>query len=309
MSIDRRKFLHVTAAAVSGLALGPGRTLSAGQSAPPFTFAHLTDMHVQPELSAVEGFKQCIAKLNRLPQRPDFVITGGDLIMDGLAVDRDRLDVQLKLFDGCCRDFELPVHHTIGNHDVVGWSDKAKISQSDPAYGKRLFAERYGQGRTYRSFGHKGWHFILLDSIGQQAGSAEYIGLIDDAQLEWLKKDLEQVGRQKPIVIVTHIPFYTTWHQVVADPMVRLSPKSLVNNSHSFRKLLQPYNVQLVLSGHGHIRERIEVGHQVHIQSGAVSGLWWKGPVDGDAEAFGVVACHADRFDYRYETYGWVARK
>jgi 3',5'-cyclic AMP phosphodiesterase CpdA len=280
----------------------------AANDAAPFTFAHLTDMHVQPELGAGDGFKQCIAAVNRLQPRPDFVITGGDLIMDALAVDRERIDVQIKLFDACCRDFELPVHHTIGNHDVGGWADHGKLSRDDAMFGKKLFAERYGQGRTYRSFDHKGWHFVLLDSIGQQPDSLEYLGYVDEPQIEWLKHDLEQTGTQRPIVIVTHIPFYSTWHQVIADPTKPLSPKSLVTNSHAFRKLLKPYNVRLVLSGHGHVRERIEVGHQVHIQSGAVSGLWWKGPVDGDAEAYGLVTCHADRFDYRYETYGWQAR-
>ena len=49
-----------------------------------FTFAFLTDIHLQPELRATEGFKKAIAKVNEL--NPDFVITGGDLIMDALGV-------------------------------------------------------------------------------------------------------------------------------------------------------------------------------------------------------------------------------
>jgi len=47
-----------------------------------FTFAFLTDIHVQPEKSAMTGFQQAIDSVNKL--NPDFVITGGDLIMYAL---------------------------------------------------------------------------------------------------------------------------------------------------------------------------------------------------------------------------------
>ncbi len=302
--LSRRALLQSSLAA---FASGP----LAAQDTPAesFSFAHLTDMHVQSELGAADGFRQCIEHVNRLSPRPDFVITGGDLIMDALAVDHDRIGQQWRLFDESLKTLELPVHHTIGNHDVAGWSPTAKLARDHVDYGKRIFADRYGQGRTYRSFDHRGWHFILLDSIGLNSISHDYYGRIDDAQLDWLKQDLEHVGRQRPIVIVTHIPFYSTWHQVSLGPEKPLGPKALITNSPQVQKLLKPHNVRLVLSGHGHVRERIEVAHQVHIQSGAVSGLWWKGPVHGDAEAYGVVSCRGNAFDYRYESYGWQARK
>lgn len=280
-----------------------------GNTPPAFRFVHLTDMHVQPELGAVEGFKQCIAAVNKLSPKPDFVITGGDLIMDALAVDKPRLNLQWQLFDDSIKTIEMPVFHTIGNHDVTGWSKQQHISSGDPAYGKAIFSDRYGQGQTYRSFDHRGWHFILLDSIGQAPNSPDYIGWIDDRQKDWLKNDLATTGTLKPIVIVTHIPFLSTWNQVVDSPQKTLAGSSLIGNGFELRKILEPYRVKLILSGHGHVRERIDVNHITHIQSGAVSGMWWKGPVFGDAEAFGLVTCHADSFDYRYETFGWKARK
>ncbi|MFO7670024.1 MAG: hypothetical protein R6W31_10235, partial [Bacteroidales bacterium] len=45
-----------------------------------FTFAFLTDIHLQPELNAVAGFQKAIDTINQI--RPDFVLTGGDLVMD-----------------------------------------------------------------------------------------------------------------------------------------------------------------------------------------------------------------------------------
>lgn len=46
---------------------------------PGFSFAFLTDIHVQPETRATEGFKAAITEVNKL--KPEFVITGGSLWM------------------------------------------------------------------------------------------------------------------------------------------------------------------------------------------------------------------------------------
>ena len=307
---NRREFLSRSGLALAGLSTSGlmSAQLPAAEETAPFHFLHLTDMHVQPELRATEGWRQCIAKVNSLSPRPDFIITGGDLIMDALAVDADRIEQQWSLFDTGMKELEIPAYHVVGNHDVGGWSSKGTLSRDDRYYGKRVFADRYGDGKTYRSFDHKGWHFILLDSIGQATDSPDYIGHIDEAQLDWLKQDLDATGKATPIIIVTHIPFYSTMHQMLSGPTKPIPPSALVTNVFEFRKLLQQHNVKLVLSGHGHVRERIELVGITHIQSGAVCGMWWKGPVFGDAEAFGVVTCHRDSFDYRFQDFDWNAK-
>jgi 3',5'-cyclic-AMP phosphodiesterase len=283
--------------------------IAAEAPAQSFDFAYLTDIHVKPELHAVEGFKLCLANVNALAKRPAFMITGGDLIMDALDVGIDRARLEFDLFDECMKTCELPVHHTIGNHDVVGWSSKAIVKPDHHDYGKKIFAERYGQGRTYRSWDHQGWHFILLDSVGQNTETLDYQGWIDEAQLDWLKADLAAVGKTRPIIMVSHIPFYSVWHQVVLGPGYRLDGKALVGNVHLFRKLLDDYNIQLVLSGHGHVVERIEVHRSTYIQGGAVCGMWWKGPVYGRAENYGIVTCNPDgTWAWQYKAYGWKAR-
>lgn len=304
--MNRRNFLRATAAAGCGLA--------ASHAAPatelrPFRFGFLTDVHIQPERGAVDGLKQCLASVQSLANRPQFAITGGDLIMDALDVGMERIQTQWRLFDECMKGLELPVHHTIGNHDVVGWSAKSVVKPGEQEYGKRIFAERYGEGRTYRSFDHMGWHFILLDSIGQNPATRDYKGWIDDEQLAWLQADLANLGRHTPIVIVTHIPFYSVWHQVLKGPQFHLDGKALVGNVFEFRKVFANRNVKLVLSGHGHIFERIELGGITYIQGGAVCGMWWKGPVFGNPEGFGVIECRPDgSFDFEYESFGWKAR-
>lgn len=301
---SRRQFLATTA-------LSPLSLLSASADPAPdsFRFAFLTDMHVQPERGAAEGLRQCLAHVEKLPRRPDFIVTGGDLIMDALDVGLDRARLEWSLFDECIKPCSLPMHHTLGNHDVCGWSAKAQVPPTDPDYGKKVFAERYGQGRTYRSFDHKGWHFILLDSVAQNPETRDYFGRIDDAQMEWLKNDLAAVGPARPTIIVTHIPFFSVWHQYLRGGAEPAGPKGLVQNANEVVKLLGKHNVPLVLSGHGHILEHIELNNIVFLQGGAVSGMWWKGPVHGRQEGYCTIDCKPDgTCTYAYQDYGWDVR-
>jgi hypothetical protein len=171
-----------------------------------FSFAHLTDIHVTPKLRAPEGLRLCVQAVNALPQSTAFVLTGGDLIMDALEEEPSYVREQWACFDDAMGALRLPAHHTIGNHDIGGWSHKARIDKSAPEYGKAYFAEKYGKGSTYRSFDHGGWHFIILDSVALDEASGDYYGWIDDAQIEWLKADLAKTGKQTPIIVSTHIP-------------------------------------------------------------------------------------------------------
>ncbi|MDZ4404758.1 metallophosphoesterase [Prosthecobacter sp.] len=307
-TFSRRHFL-TSAASLTGAAGLLNDVQAATAESKPFSFVFFTDPHVQPEKGAVDGVKMALAKVNALEQKPDFVITGGDLIMDALEVGIDRVETQWKLWDECLKTLEAPSYHTVGNHDVAGWSPKAMIKPGESAYGKALFADRYGQGRTYRSFDHGGWHFIILDSIGLDKATNDYMGWIDDDQLAWLQADLEKTGKQTPIILVTHIPFYSVWHQVILGPKINIGGKALVGNVHDFRKMLGQYNLKLVLSGHGHISERIQFDKVVYLQGGAVCGMWWKGPVHGNPEGFLQVECHPDgTFTDRYHGYGWKAQ-
>jgi 3',5'-cyclic AMP phosphodiesterase CpdA len=242
-----------------------------------------------------------------LAPNPDFIITGGDHVMDSLEAPRDRIKVQWDLFDECWKQVELPAYHALGNHDVGGWAQGSLVRPEDAEYGKRRFAERLGQGRTWRSFDHQGWHFVILDSIGHDPGTPRgFLGWIDDEQLTWLKQDLKTTPAGTPIIIVTHVPMFSVWTQMIDDPRKGTNKQSLVNNAHVVRKLFAGHNIKLVLSGHGHLVERIDFGGISYIQSGAVCGNWWRGPLQGNAEGFGAITCRADgSFMYGYKNYGW----
>jgi 3',5'-cyclic AMP phosphodiesterase CpdA len=303
--ITRRQLLGGAGTLLGGLAVGGAQipTLAAGG----FRFVHLTDLHIQPELGAERGVRQCIEQVNSLRPRPEFVITGGDLVMDSLAVPFERADLEWKLLRAALRDLEMPVYHTVGNHDVLGWSNKGLVARDHVEYGKAIFADRVGGGKTFRSFDHKGWHFVILDSIGANADQTGYTGIVDPAQVDWLKQDLTAQAPTTPIVVVTHIPMFTTWTLMTAGPAAARGG-SMISNAHELRKLFKERNVRLVLQGHVHVRERIDSGNTSYIMSGAVSGNWWKGPTAGEfPECFGVVDAGEKDFEYRFQEYGWKA--
>src|SRR5690606_4731555 len=80
-----------------------------------FTFVFITDIHLQPERNAVEGFKKAIDEINNI--NPDFIITGGDLIYDALGVSYERADSLFNLYNETIKLINAPVYNTIGNHE------------------------------------------------------------------------------------------------------------------------------------------------------------------------------------------------
>src|SRR5210317_1969544 len=102
-----------------------------------FSFVFMTDIHLQPERNAPEGFRQAISYVNKL--KPDFVITGGDLIMDALGQRYSRADSLYKLYDGFSHDFNMPLYNTMGNHEIYGIYNSANASPTHPEYGEKMF--------------------------------------------------------------------------------------------------------------------------------------------------------------------------
>jgi len=271
-----------------------------------FRFVFATDIHIQPENRAVEGFKKAIAHINGLKPKPDFVITGGDNIDLEENASIERADMLFKLYKQTIKELEMPVYHTIGNHDIVGWAEISVIDSTHPEYGKEMFRKRLGEGTTYRSFDHGNWHFIILDSI-EKGDELESHGYINSRQFEWLKQDLKKTGKEQPICIALHIPFISTLLQFHYDTLATPTKDAFVNNGTEVLKLLSDYNVRLVLQGHFHVFEEHRYKDTTYIIGGAVSGQWWEGPWLGHPEGFVIVDVKGDDFNLKYESYGWEA--
>ena len=303
--MDRRRFLTLSAAAAAYSAL----PLCAEPAKAPgsLRFIYFTDTHLQPELSAADGTAKALRKIKSL--KPELCIQGGDHVMDLNAVPRDRSLMLLDLYQKTEHSLDgIPIHHVLGNHDVFGRDPGSGVATTDPLYGKQAFEQRFNT-KTYRSFDHKGYHFILLDSIGITT-NREFDAVIDAAQLAWLKQDLVTTPADTPIIVVSHVPLVSAATQYAPPFKGNTNPALhtyLLGNAYEVLPLFEGHNVIAVLQGHTHINETVYWRNIPFITSGAVCGNWWKGSLLGTPEGFTVVELENGTAHWRYQTYGWTS--
>ena len=298
-SINRRRFLSLAGASAAVAAL-PSWAVPLHPA--PFSFIFLTDTHLEPELDAIHGTDLAMRRARSL--HADFAIQGGDHVFDALGVSKARATQLFDQYDKTEQDLGLKVHHTIGNHDVFGIYTASGAAPTDPAYGKKMFAERFGP--TWYSFDHKGVHFIVLDSIGI-TDDHHYEARIDQEQLDWLTADLaamEARSPRMPVIVTTHIPLATAVPYYL-PPAPQAAKGEGFLNGPAVIKLLEGANVLAVLQGHTHVNERVDFHGIPFITSGAVCGNWWKGTRLGTPEGFTVVTVAGQKLTTHYETTGF----
>jgi 3',5'-cyclic AMP phosphodiesterase CpdA len=266
-----------------------------------FSFAFLTDIHVQPEKSADKGFIQAIEAVNKLD--PDFVIMGGDQIMDALAQSEARADSLYDMYNELSGLIDMPVYNTMGNHEVFGVYERSGVDPSHPLYGEKMYEERIG--KRYFAFDHKGWRFYILDSVDEREDQRAYYGHVDSVQIEWLKEDLAQVDKNTPIAISVHIPLISVQTQLRQGATVPNGEGLIITNSTDVLSLFTEHNLKLVLQGHLHFLEDIYAAGVHFITGGAVSASWWNGPRGNLEEGFLMVHVDGEEFEWEYVDFGW----
>lgn len=303
--MDRRRFLALSSSAVlvSGMT-SSAATLSRAAVDPgqpgDFDFLFFTDTHIQPELDAAHGCTMCFEKVAGHPA--EFAIHGGDHIYDGSGVMVERAESLYDLYLATEKRLKIPVHHIIGNHDIVSVYQKNGLPLDDPREGKRTYESRIG--KTYYSFDHKGYHFIILDSI-QLTPDRSWEARIDEPQLEWLSEDLQRVPSGMPLIVAVHCPL-TTGALAYSEHDMSKPPKyqqAYVANAHRVISLLTKHNVLVVLQGHIHINETVLFQNIPFVTCGAVCGDWWHGSHWGTPEGYTVVSLRNGKASWRYETY------
>ena len=266
----------------------------------------LTDIHVQPERNAIEGFKKAIQKVNEL--KPDYVITGGDLIFDALAVSFERADSLFNIYNELIKQIKAPVYNTMGNHDILGWYEKGGVSREHKFFGKKLYQSKIG--KTYYSVDLNGIKLLVLDSIEELPEKGKYYGYVNEEQLNWLKSELSKTDTNTTIIISTHIPLLTTFSQIRNGSMAANERGLVVENSKDVLDLFKRHNLRLVLQGHLHIYEDINIQNKIRfITGGAVSARWWTGPNEGLEEGFVLIKIKDDKISAEYIDYGWEVSK
>ncbi len=295
--MQRRKFLqHISL--ISAAAALPAAT-NAAQPAKKnkFTAAFITDIHIKPSAIAEAGMQKALQNINQLKQAPDFVINGGDSIMDALSADKEKTKTQWTLFNKIMQaENKLPIKHCIGNHDIWGWQLKEDV-KSDSLYGKAWWLQQTGYSKTYYSFTHNNWHFIFLDSVQENKGG--YIALLDDEQFSWLEKELEG-NKEKMICIVSHIPIISFCSAMFSKDMLpngdwKLSRALLHTDARKIKDLFKNHpNIKTCLSGHIHLQDEVNYLGIKYYCNGAISGSWWNGAFQDFAPAYALFNFYND---------------
>jgi 3',5'-cyclic AMP phosphodiesterase CpdA len=249
--------------------------------------AHLTDIHVQPEDQAPQGFAHTLDHLMNLPEKPDTILTGGDLIMDAFGQTRQRTAEQWDLYTSTLRDHtNLPIHHCLGNHDIWGWNKaKSNATGDEPAFGKRWATDLLQLPAPHYAFRlNPRWKCIVLDSVqpdprgnNQNFG---YVGGLDDQQFDWLKSQLAATPADTFVCVLSHIPIIHCSAMLTdgktSPSGFKLSPgEAFTDATRLVALFLRHPNVKLAISGHIHTLERTDFQGVAYLNNGAVCGNWW----------------------------------
>jgi 3',5'-cyclic AMP phosphodiesterase CpdA len=314
---SRRHWLQAAAATVVG-AGAMSRVASA--ESPPATnrqrvlrLAHLTDIHVQPELDAERGMAACLHHVQSLADAPQLILTGGDSVMDVMGHDLARGKVQADIWrrtlDNEC---SLPVISCIGNHDVWGWNKPASRTTGDePNWGKAWGEDLLRLDNRYYHTDRAGWRVVVLDST-YPAGNG-YTAKLDDQQFDWLANVLGETPATTPVLVLSHIPILSVAAYLDGNNEKSGNwqvPGSWMHiDARRIKDLFGKHpNVKVCLSGHLHLVDQVTYNGVTYCCNGAVCGAWWKGNYHECQPGYGVVDLFDDgTFANQYVTFPWQA--
>ncbi len=238
-NINRRMFLKLSGFGGVVFASGLGRPAwgSGTAAQDDFYFVQLSDSHwgftgpkVNPD--AAGTLKKAVAAVNGLEYQPDFVVFTGDLThTTDDPKERRRRMAEFRDIIAALRVKQ--VRFLPGEND-------ASLD------GGEAYREFFGA--SHYTFDHKGIHFIALDNVSDPRA------MIGDAQLQWLRKDLQQLNRGAPIVVLAHRPLfdlYPEWDWATRDGREVIA-------------LLMPFRNVTVFYGHIHQENHHMTGHIAH---------------------------------------------
>jgi predicted MPP superfamily phosphohydrolase len=115
--MNRKSFIRNVSAAIGGASFLP--LFSEGNSSrkKSIRFAHLTDIHVKKGEVPETGMAKALHHAQSLSPKVDFIMNGGDSIMDALEADKQKTQQQFQLFKSFCKETTC-LYITHGNHDI-----------------------------------------------------------------------------------------------------------------------------------------------------------------------------------------------
>lgn len=198
-------------------------------------------------------------------------ITVGDIVWDELHLFAD--------YDKAVSEMGIPFFQCLGNHDMD--YNKGPDESSDDTFQKTY-------GPTYYSFNRGQVHYVVMDDVRYLGKEREYDGYISQHQLDWLKKDLAFVPKDKLVVLCVHIPIHNG-----------------VKNNADLYAVLEDRQVH-IMSGHTHYHRNVIKGNIFEHNHGTVCGAWWTGPICGDGTpcGYGVYKVKGTELSWYYQSTG-----
>ncbi len=222
--------------------------------------AHITDVHIRPEYNAPERFLKCMQQVKS--HDIDLILNGGDSIYaaDYGNITRERVNTQWNIWQQTLQEFkEYGMHSCLGNHDMW-WAAPAK---SDPMYGKDYVVKQLNIPGRYYSFDKNGWHFVILDSNNQNAGS------LDNEQRTWLENDLSGLPARQPVLVMSHYPILAVCTHIDGGNHTDSKYIADLFYKHNDKKIA-------CISGHIHLLDHAWYNGVQYFCNGAMSGFWWE---------------------------------
>ena len=198
-------------------------------------------------------------------------ITVGDIVWDEHQL--------FAAYDRAVEQMGIPFFQCLGNHDMD--VNNGTEEESDDTFQKTY-------GPTYYSFNRGQAHYIVMDNVRYLGRDREYDGYIVQQQLDWLKKDLSFVLKDKLIILCLHIPVH-----------------SGTKNKEELYALLEDRNVH-IMSGHTHYHKNVITNNIYEHNHGTVCGAWWTGPIceDGTPGGYGVYKVKGNALEWKYKSTG-----
>lgn len=205
---------------------------------------------------------------------PVHALVAGDLTFDKYVLHPAYIDAISKV--------GIPFYNSIGNHDHVR---KLPNERADS-----VWCSHYGPTRF--SFNRGRIHYVGLDNINYHKGP--YDEEMTEEELEWLRKDLSFVPKDKILVITLHSPVLRRTFRV--KQMDRID---------GLIQLVKDYKAVHFVSGHIHVNSMEVIAPNIFDHNvGAASGNYWRGKTckDGTPIGYQVFEADGDRLTWYFQT-------